>query len=70
VIPDRDWLEVEVQKVQSRFGENVPLPPHWGGFILAPVAYEFWQGRQNRLHDRIRYLLRPGGKWTVERLAP
>ena len=49
--------------------DDVPLPPHWGGFILAPTIYEFWQGRQNRLHDRVRYRLAEG-RWVIERLSP
>ena len=50
-------------------GEDVPLPPFWGGFRLVPDAYEFWQHRENRLHDRFRYI-RDGGAWRIERLAP
>jgi pyridoxamine 5'-phosphate oxidase len=48
----------------------VPRPPHWGGYRLAPETIEFWQGREDRLHDRILYRRGRGGRWTVERLAP
>jgi len=70
VIPGRAWLDAEVKKTAARFpGEDVPLPPHWGGYRLTPDAVEFWQGRPNRLHDRILYR-REGERWVIERLAP
>jgi pyridoxamine 5'-phosphate oxidase len=70
VISGRDWLESAVREVEARHADgNVPLPPHWGGFILAPTLYEFWQGRPSRLHDRVQYR-RVDESWVIERLAP
>jgi len=70
VIPGRDWLESAVKDVEARHPDHdVSLPPHWGGFILAPTLFEFWQGRASRLHDRVQYRL-VGGAWVIERLAP
>jgi pyridoxamine 5'-phosphate oxidase len=51
-------------------GRPVPRPPHWGGYRLSPDEWEFWSGRENRLHDRFRYARRAGGSWVAERLAP
>lgn len=70
VIPGRDWLEAEVERVSATYPDgDVPLPPHWGGYRVAPDELEFWQGRASRLHDRVRYLANGGG-WQVERLSP
>jgi pyridoxamine 5'-phosphate oxidase len=69
-IPSREVLEAGLLEVERRFaGGDVPLPPDWGGYRVKPEAIEFWQGRQNRLHDRIRYL-RNGDGWRIGRLAP
>ncbi|MDB5248932.1 MAG: Pyridoxamine 5-phosphate oxidase [Segetibacter sp.] len=69
VIASRDIIEESVQKYKAQFGENIPRPPHWGGYIVKPVKLEFWQGRSSRLHDRIQYL-RQNGEWRTGRLAP
>lgn len=70
VLASRAVLEARVASAAARFGAgDVPRPPHWGGFRLTPAAVEFWQAREHRLHDRLRYR-RAGGGWAVERLAP
>jgi pyridoxamine 5'-phosphate oxidase len=71
-LTDRDELEGRVADVEGRFaGEEVPRPPHWGGYLVVPGEIEFWQGQIGRLHDRFRYV-RAGesGPWRVTRLAP
>lgn len=70
VVRDRQELEARVPEMNAKYpGEDVPLPPYWGGYRLAPRSFEFWQGRESRLHDRIRYL-RDGESWRIERLSP
>src|ERR1019366_4684164 len=70
VIAGRKVLEDAFKAMEKKFaGQPVPLPPHWGGWRLAPETVEFWQGRRSRLHDRLRYRRSADG-WTVERLAP
>jgi pyridoxamine 5'-phosphate oxidase len=70
VIPDRAALESRLADVAARYGAGpMPRPPFWGGYVVAPHTIEFWQGRPNRLHDRLRYM-REGDRWVVERLAP
>ena len=70
VIADRAALEASEQEIAERFaGGTVPRPPFWGGYRLLPERVEFWQGRTNRLHDRLRYTRR-GDRWDLERLAP
>ena len=66
----RAALEAEVERFSARYpaGTDVPRPPHWGGYGLRPTEVEFWQGRANRLHDRLRYTLHDGG-WRLERLS-
>jgi pyridoxamine 5'-phosphate oxidase len=72
VIPSRTGLDAAYEELTTRYpeGEQVPVPPHWGGFRIAPRTVEFWQGRSNRLHDRLRYTAEPDGTWHVERLSP
>ena len=68
-IPDRAALEQAWAAAEERFPGEVPAPPHWGGYRLAPTSVEFWQGQASRLHDRLRYRL-VGDAWAVERLNP
>jgi pyridoxamine 5'-phosphate oxidase len=71
VIPGRDVLEQRVRKLEANYsGANIPAPPGWGGYRLRPDAIEFWQGRESRLHDRLRYTRQDDGRWQIERLAP
>jgi len=69
VIESRAVLVASAAKFGARFLMNPPRPPHWGGYRLRPDAWEFWQGRRSRLHDRLRYRL-DGERWVRERLAP
>jgi pyridoxamine 5'-phosphate oxidase len=71
VIPDRQFLEECLQSLMAEYteGDDVPRPQHWGGYRVIPEAIEFWQGRENRLHDRLRYR-KIGDSWIIERLAP
>ncbi len=70
VIGSREELEAQFATVETEYeGRDVPLPPHWGGFRLVPESYEFWEHRDNRMHDRFRYRHGDGG-WVVERLSP
>jgi pyridoxamine 5'-phosphate oxidase len=70
VIPDREALQAKVEQARLRFGAEVPRPPAWGGFRLTPSSFEFWEHREDRLHDRFRYRRSPDGVWLIERLAP
>ncbi|MDG4859256.1 pyridoxamine 5'-phosphate oxidase [Streptomyces sp. T-3] len=72
VIAAREELDRSYAELEARYpeGEQVPVPPHWGGFRVVPEAVEFWQGRENRLHDRLRYVALGEGGWKVERLSP
>ncbi len=70
-VPSRGVLEARLQELEKKYpGEDIPLPPFWGGYVLAPERIEFWQGRPNRLHDRFRYSRQSDGRWLVERLSP
>ena len=70
VIPDREALDRAFAAAQAEHGDDPPLPPWWGGYLLVPARLEFWQNRPNRLHDRFRYRREADGAWIVERLAP
>ncbi len=71
VISSRDILEEKLEALESEYkGKEIKRPDHWGGYIVKPVSIEFWQGRPNRLHDRMRYTLQKDFDWKIERLAP
>jgi len=70
VVPGRDFLEQQMAAAAAKFPTDVPMPECWGGFVLAPLEVEFWQGRASRLHDRLRYVRQPDGSWKNERLSP
>lgn len=71
VISSREVLENKLKNLEQEFeGKQIPRPDYWGGFIVKPISIEFWQGRPNRLHDRIRYILQDDFSWKIERLAP
>jgi pyridoxamine 5'-phosphate oxidase len=70
-VPSREWLEDQVAELaREHEGRALPVRNDWGGYRLIPDAWEFWQHRPNRLHDRFRYLPDPGGGWRIERLGP
>lgn len=70
VIPNRATLETRVQELDARFPNNVLRPAQWGGYRVVPDIFEFWQGRENRMHDRLRYTRGVNNSWKIERLAP
>ena len=71
VIPNRAVLEQRLQELTQHYqNQPIPRPPHWGGYRLIPNAIEFWQGRPNRLHDRLLYKRLEDGNWKIERLSP
>lgn len=70
VVTDRAALEARFAETEKRAGSTPSRPACWGGYRVVPEIVEFWQGRPNRLHDRLQYRLRSGGNWIIERLAP
>lgn len=72
VLKDREWLldRVEAVKKQYEGQEKLPLPDFWGGYLVKPTLFEFWQGQTSRLHDRFQYTLNAEGNWLIHRLAP
>jgi pyridoxamine 5'-phosphate oxidase len=71
VVPDRTELERRLRACAARFpGQDIPLPPHWVGYVLVPEEIEFWQGCPNRLHDRLYYKKEIDGRWRIHRLSP
>ena len=71
VIPSREFLENNLKELEIIHDNKViERPKHWGGYLVRPVEVEFWQGRANRLHDRIRYSLQENYLWKIERLSP
>ncbi|MFE3868166.1 pyridoxamine 5'-phosphate oxidase [Flavobacterium sp. LS2P90] len=71
VVPSRSFLEENLKQLENDYeGIVIPRPEHWGGFLVTPVEVEFWQGRPNRLHDRIRYKSQEDFSWKIERLSP
>ena len=71
IIPNREFLDNQLKSLEQQYDHlDVPKPSNWGGVLVKPVSIEFWQGRANRLHDRIRYTLLETGDWKIDRLAP
>jgi pyridoxamine 5'-phosphate oxidase len=71
VIESNGWLVQQTDLFEKKFSDSeIPRPPNWGGYLVRPVTIEFWQGRPNRLHDRLLYTLQENGNWIIERLAP
>jgi pyridoxamine 5'-phosphate oxidase len=70
-VEGRDTLKRSFRRVEATYpGDEVPMPPYWGGYVLAPTRVEFWQGRPGRLHDRFSYVKLPVDRWHIERLCP
>lgn len=70
-VPSRKYLDERLASFEKQFeNKEIPRPKHWGGILVKPISMEFWQGRPNRMHDRIRYTLQEDFNWKIERLAP
>ena len=70
VIPNREELEERLRQLELMYPEDIPLPANWGGYLLTADEIEFWQGRANRLHDRLQYIKNAEGEWRIQRLSP
>lgn len=71
VIESREWLDKHFKKLETQMkGTNIQRPPYWGGYVVKPIIIEFWQGRPNRMHDRLQYTLEDENIWKIDRLAP
>lgn len=71
IVPSRSYLDNELKAFEEKFeGQEIPRPEHWGGYLVRPTSLEFWQGRPNRMHDRIRYELQEDFSFKIDRLAP
>tara|TARA_B110000967_G_scaffold207064_1_gene255476 strand:- start:58315 stop:58962 length:648 start_codon:yes stop_codon:yes gene_type:complete len=71
IVPNREALELQLKTLEKRYqNQEIPRPKHWGGYLVKPMSIEFWQGRANRMHDRIRYTVQKDYSWKIDRLAP
>jgi pyridoxamine 5'-phosphate oxidase len=72
VLPGRQTLEIRLKDLEARYADSdqIPLPEYWGGYCIRPEVIEFWQGRPNRLHDRLQYRKKDENNWAIERLSP
>lgn len=71
IIPSREYLQEKLSLLEKKYeNQDIPRPAFWGGYLVRPISIEFWQGRPNRLHDRIRYSLTDTYDWKIERLSP
>ena len=71
IVSNREALELQLKTLEKRYqNQEIPRPKHWGGYLVKPMSIEFWQGRANRMHDRIRYTVQKDYSWKIDRLAP
>ena len=71
IIPSREYLSIKLKELEKEYqGKEIQRPSYWGGFVVNPIEYEFWQGRPNRLHDRIRFQIQKDFTWKIDRLSP